>query len=63
MFDESARAVDKEMLGNESEAVLIGGDPDAKNACSCALLAAATTRFPLQPSPMLDAIPEPEPES
>lgn len=34
MLDESARAVDKEILGKESEGVLIGGDPDARNACS-----------------------------
>lgn len=28
------------MLGNERDAVLIGGEPEAKNACSWALLAA-----------------------
>lgn len=34
MFAESARAVDKEILGKESDAVLIGGVPEARNACS-----------------------------
>ena len=34
MFVESARAVDREMLGNESDGVLIGGDPEARKACS-----------------------------
>jgi hypothetical protein len=40
MLAESARAVDNEMLGKESEGVLMGGESDARNACSWALLAA-----------------------
>ena len=40
MFEESARAVDSEILGNEREGVLMGGVPEARNACSWARLAA-----------------------
>lgn len=41
MFAESARAVESEILGSDSDGVLIGGEPEAKKACSCALLAAS----------------------
>ena len=34
MFAESARAVEREMLGKDKEGVLMGGDPEARNACS-----------------------------
>lgn len=38
---ESARAVESEMLGSDSDGLLIGGEPEAKKACSWALLAAS----------------------
>ena len=34
IFAESARAVDREMLGSDNEGVLMGGDPEARKACS-----------------------------
>jgi len=34
MFDESARAVDNDMVGKDSVGVLIGGVVEFKNACS-----------------------------
>jgi len=42
MLEESARAVDKDMVGKDSEGVLMGGVPEFRNACSCALLAASS---------------------
>lgn len=41
MLAASARAVDKEIVGNDSDAELIG-EYEFKNACSCALLAASS---------------------
>lgn len=41
MLVESARAVDNEIVGNDSDAELIG-EYEFKNACSCALLAASS---------------------
>ena len=34
MFAESAVAVESEMVGNDSDAVLIGGVVEFRNACS-----------------------------
>lgn len=42
MFAESAVAVDNEIVGNDSEAVLIGGLIELRKACSWALLAASS---------------------
>ena len=42
MFAESAVAVDREIVGNDSEAVLIGGEVELRNACSCWRLAASS---------------------
>ena len=42
MFEESARAVDRDIVGNESVGLLMGGFVAFKNACSCALLAASS---------------------
>ena len=39
---ESAVAVEREMVGKESDAVLIGGDVEFRKACSCARLAASS---------------------
>lgn len=41
MLAESAVAVDSDIVGNDSDAVLIGGLLEFRNACSCALLAAS----------------------
>ena len=40
MLAESAVAVESDIVGKDSDAVLIGGLIEFKNACSCALLAA-----------------------
>lgn len=34
MFEESALAVDNDMVGNDNEGVLIAGEVEFKNACS-----------------------------
>ena len=41
MLAESAVAVESDIVGNDSDAVLIGGLLEFRNACSCALLAAS----------------------
>lgn len=41
-FALSARAVEREMVGKDSCAELIGGDAEFRKACSCALLAASS---------------------
>ena len=53
MLAESARAVDKEIVGRESEALLIGGVAELRNACSCALLAANSAAAALWASCLL----------
>lgn len=40
MFALSALAVDKEMVGKESDAELIGGEGELGNICCCAAAAA-----------------------
>jgi len=42
MLAESARAVEREIEGKDSNAELIGGADEFKKACSCALLAASS---------------------
>ena len=42
MLAESAVAVESEIVGKDSDAVLIGGLVEFRNACSCALLAASS---------------------
>lgn len=41
MLVESAVAVDKDIIGKDSDAVLIGGVCELRNACSCCRLAAS----------------------
>ncbi len=38
---QSAVAVEREMVGNDSDGLLIGGVVELRNSCSCALLAAS----------------------
>lgn len=53
MLDESARAVDREMVGRESDAVLMGGEAEFRKACSWALLAASRAAAALWASCLL----------
>jgi len=42
MFEESARAVDNDIVGKDSVGVLMGGLVEFRKACSWALLAASS---------------------
>lgn len=42
IFEESARAVEREIVGKDRVALLMPGLEEFRNACSCALLAASS---------------------